>query len=105
MTRPPTRHWKNGAAPPVRLSDDVVELLTQAGPLEPEFIRVRLCVASEARMQAALLVATEEGRIERVNGGYRGDSFRVKGDVRVPGAGDIHLQNKWKQKGLRWPFA
>lgn len=71
------------------LADDVVELLTVHGPMELEFIRTRLCVASESRMRAAMYVASAEGRVEQFHAGARGTGYRIPGDARELGAGDI----------------
>lgn len=63
------------------LADDVIELLHVEGPMDSEFIRIRLCVASEARFRAALFIAEQECRIERA-GGVNSSIFRIPGDTR-----------------------
>lgn len=77
------------------LADEVVELLRENGPMEVEFIRNRLCVASKARLDAALFVAKHDGRIECCSG--EGSwAYRIAGDTRKPLAGDII--GLWKQR-------
>jgi hypothetical protein len=69
------------------LADDVVELLQANGPMEVEFIRNRLCIASKARLEAALFLATADNRIEPCNGGEGSRAYRIPGDQREPIAG------------------
>jgi hypothetical protein len=78
------------------LADEVVELLKANGPMEVEFVRNRLCIASKARLDAALFLATHEGRIEACNGGEGSRAFRIPGDTRAPLAGDVI--GLWRQR-------
>lgn len=83
------------------LHDDILELLQANGPMEVEFIRIRLCIASQARLEAALFVLQHEGRIERVNARGGATAYRLPGDAREPGPGDIHLQSKLRSRARK----
>lgn len=69
--------------------------------MEVEFVRLRLCVASAARLDAALFVLEHERRIERVNARGGAIAYRVAGDTRELGPGDIHHQNKLRARARK----
>lgn len=72
------------------LTDDIVDLLKAEGPMETEFIRTRLCVASKARFEAAVYMAMEHRRIETFRAGKGGaGAYRIPGDTREILPGDI----------------
>lgn len=79
------------------LEADVVALLEALGPTDAWDLRMRLCVASKARMDAALFVLRERALIERTKGS---DTLRVTGDTRPVLANDLHAQMKrrWLQR-------
>ena len=66
----------------------IKQLLTEAGPLDVEDIRTRLCFASAARAKAALFLLKEEREVEQAQG--PGTYYRVKGDTRPLPVTSIH---------------
>lgn len=75
------------------LQDDIVDLLRQNGPMEREFIAIRLCVASNQRLDAALLLLIADGQVERFD---HGQCLRIPGDQRKRGAGN--LMELWRDQ-------
>lgn len=62
--------------------DSVLELLRELGPLEFKDMRVRLCIASGARLEAAVMVLASEGQIEPC-GTPTCRAYRLRGDTRA----------------------
>jgi hypothetical protein len=59
----------------------VLDLLREVGPLQLDEMRTRLCIASAARLEAAVMVLSAEGAIEP-RGSPSSRAYRIKGDER-----------------------